>query len=680
MHYHPKITDHSMIEASIVLNRIKRIDFNSFDTKNKVNAYKEIVQYCLQDLNFALCDEFDAKFTKVMNCADELLDKSHNIRLLSKVAAGSDMQGVAQNPSVLNVGEDSSTGTTLQVPAEVECQKKSIDSSAKYLAFILLNLNAASLVSVCNHMLNRVFIIYMSNILLLDGAIERTLDLRYIEQDINWLDIDVLSLEFAKNLQRENVDYIANHQNYWPDYYISSMEIGDFRYLCFQDNFLVTCNGGLIQGESVSMMIEKVCKQTGNPNSFKVERSAIESYLFQKGLSTVDGVTFDDSISFVCLDVDYITGIVMDDEFDDLMQVLYCKDGYILNLLPDNLIVSRTNRIKHYIDIATNRFFKDKKPSKFRPQIFNCTGGLMTDGAIDRAVDDCANGDVIYISAHKALQCTKMYDMYTTCGHYLDGHKSLDFFVNSLIESIVLKAVEGGFNCYLDNCFERLRPYVKNKIYDARYEMNLYHNNSSLFAEKDRKDMSKPSILDIANRIKKKKSLTPIYEAIKSHTDQPVQFLNAISSKWQLWDNIRIYDPSCDRNVIALFSVCSDDDVRLIRQSLNLKGVLLNTLIKLKKIKDIRLTKDFDITLLDVVFLSRSKNSDLIPILIIFDILKVIDFFQKGALYNDAESYDELVFNNMPAHVPSIDYPYDVRRNKNNFRLRNQVLNGSYLL
>ncbi len=46
-----------------------------------------------------------------------------NNRLLSKLASGSNMQGIAQNRSVLNVREDS---RTLQVAAEVEFPKKSI--------------------------------------------------------------------------------------------------------------------------------------------------------------------------------------------------------------------------------------------------------------------------------------------------------------------------------------------------------------------------------------------------------------------------------------------------------------------------------------------------------------------------------------------------------------------------
>ncbi len=46
-------------------------------------------------------------------------------RLLGKLASGSNMQGVAQNRRVLNAREDSSTGTTVKVAAEVEFPKKS---------------------------------------------------------------------------------------------------------------------------------------------------------------------------------------------------------------------------------------------------------------------------------------------------------------------------------------------------------------------------------------------------------------------------------------------------------------------------------------------------------------------------------------------------------------------------
>ncbi len=68
----------------------------------------------------------EEEFLEIGNMICDVLDSMlAGNRLIRELASGSNMQGIAQNRSVLNVREDSSTGTTLQVPAEVELPKKS---------------------------------------------------------------------------------------------------------------------------------------------------------------------------------------------------------------------------------------------------------------------------------------------------------------------------------------------------------------------------------------------------------------------------------------------------------------------------------------------------------------------------------------------------------------------------
>ena len=90
--------------------------------------------------------------------------------------------------------------------------------------------------------------------------------------------------------------------------------------------------------------------------------------------------------------------------------------------------------------------------------------------------------------------------------------------------------------------------------------------------------------------------------------------------------------------------------------------------------------REFILKRLDILECARI-NDNRLRILVIFDIVKVIDFMQKGNLYEKASGYDELVFNSNEIHIPSIDYPYDKRHNEFPWRLRNQIItNDDYLL
>jgi hypothetical protein len=436
------------------------------------------------------------------------------------------------------------------------------------------------------------------------------------------------------------------------------------------------------------MMLEKVAKQTGHPHDFKVERGAIEAYLFgrKQGLTTVDGIAFSSSVPLVCLDVDYVTGRVMDESFKQWTATLYEAKENLSGLIETqeheflNHPAQHIERIMQYIDIATTRFFKDKRSARFKPQLFATIGGEMSDGTLHYAVDDMASGDYIYVSLHKVLQCTKLYDMYYACGHHLGGYKALQLFAMTLIESIVLKAMQGGYSCYLDNCLELIRPNTLKQLKSAGYEFNLYSTNNMLFLEKDRKDLPKPEILRLSIRIRCKKFLAPITEIITSNITHPTRFMDELNIP-TLWDDVRMYDiaSASDRTIIAVRMQCNAAQLKNIIESRPLKGRLLKALMLLPAMEEVRLNRHFDLSRLDVLEL-KNQSGDLHNILVILDVVKFIDVMQKGMLYSKAESYEELLFNSDPGHIPALDYPYDRRREVYTWRLRNQVENGSYLL
>ncbi len=104
--------------------------FSISNYKFNLASPKQVAKFLFDDLKIPFSGKSRSTDAQVLE----------DIRLLSKLACGSNMQGVygAQNRSVLNVREDSSTGTTLQVAAEVECPKKYNASYGHEVAGLIL--------------------------------------------------------------------------------------------------------------------------------------------------------------------------------------------------------------------------------------------------------------------------------------------------------------------------------------------------------------------------------------------------------------------------------------------------------------------------------------------------------------------------------------------------------------
>jgi hypothetical protein len=643
MRYPPKIVDHSELQASIVLNRTKLIMLTDLvlTPEGLIEAYMETTSRALVDLSFSYHDGWRTKLLKIFGTFCDKVNVSGNTTLM-----------------------------------------------AKALGYLFVELNKIQILSCCNYLVNNKFVVEVSSGMQKLGMLPRALDFRIMDAETDWECETEVSQTFLFSLNNaEPLCFDEEDPLYWPEDNVASIEIAGFHYLTFDHNFLVTANGGLIEAESVSVMLERAVKQTDDPLEFKVEKGAVEAYLFGRaqGLSTVDGIAFSPSVPLVCLDVDHLTGLVMDDDFEYLISNLKSQPLSLLealttaNSLPSS-VVQRIKRLKQYINIATTRFFKDKRPARSKPQLFMAVGGAMSDASLNKSVEETVSGDYIHISLHRIRQCSKLYDFYHSCGHHLAGYKALDLFVAVLLEELLIRAQTGGFNCLLDNVSQVLRPGVLANFRDRGYEMHLCSNSSTLFVERDRKDLAKPEILQIAGRIRRKKSIETIAATITSNIEHPTWLLTEICNR-KIWDCVKLYDSAtaAERTLIGLVTWCNDAQINALREVQNVKGRLFQKLLALPEVENVRLNKHFDLCRLDFVELAHTEHNKR-AILVLFDAVKFIDLMQKGMLYRNATSYDELLYNSHTAHLPSLDYPYDKRREESKWRLRNQVLNGSYLL
>ncbi len=647
----PKIADHSSLQISIALNRSKK-----FVTPISSLEPLELLASYIKTRKMLFCDFLDVHITRAHSKLIKLFTEFH---------------------------------TSLQTSTELLETCKAISS-------LFIALNEVNAFNFGNNITVRKFLYDLSIYLTKLEILPRPIDFRYADETLYELMNLELALEFKRILTTTTRPMFDSDFEDWPTLPDASIKIGAFRYLTYDDNFLVTLNGGLIEVEAAGITLERSLKKRGNPNDFTINRSATDGYLFNndKPISTLDGLTFGDEVPLMCLDVDHLTGMVMNAKFEDLLHKLDMKKLSILDIpeldgfksLIDDRIRSRILRLRGYINIVKRRFFKDKKPVNGMAKLFLSMGGIGSGkSSLEKYISEATRGNHVIASIDKARACSKLFDFYIKCNHHADDYKSLKLFSHCLVEEITKEVRQGNYHYFRDASgipFDKNNASSITSFKDLGYETNIYSTSAPLFVEKDRKDLDKPAHIRILKRYRKKNRAVPWQVVVEKHVEHPGAFLDSI--KHPSLDNLAIYDTGGKKGESKLLAymkeVSQTDIVKLHRMREISKGSLLNKLILLGVIDEADIPREFALKRLDFFECTRMAENRL-RILVIFDIVKFIDLMQKGSLYENASGYDELIFNSNAIHIPSVDYPYDKRHNEFPWRLRNQIItNDGYLL
>jgi hypothetical protein len=646
----PKIADHSSLQISIALNRAKKFvtPISSLDHKVLADSYLKVHKLLFCDFIDLITTSPSAKLIKIFNEFQLSIKENSEITLVCKA-----------------------------------------------LSTLFTVLNEMNIFSFGNNITVRKFMHDLSIYLTKLGILPQPIDFRLADEELYELkDLD-LALEFKRIVMSSGLPEFKCDFESWPLLPDASIKIGQFRYLTYEDNFLVTLNGGLIEIETAGITLERSLKKRGNPNDFTVNRSATQGYLFNnsKPISTLDGLTFGDEVPLMCLDVDHLTGMVMNAKFYDLLHKLNVRKLSVLDIpeidgfktLIDDKVRARVQRLRGYINIVKRRFFKDKKPAVGIAKFFLSQGGVGSGkSSLESYINNDTRGNHVTASIDKARGCSKLLDFYVKCSHHSDDYKALSLFSHCLVEEITKEVCQGNYHYFKDSSGI---PFGKSNIdsvasfKEAAYETSIYSAFAPLFVEKDRKDLDKPVHMRILKRYQKRHRAVPWQIVIMKHIGHPAAFFDAI--KCQDLDNLIIYDAARKKGetkLLAYMKAVTKEDIEELRRARSIsKGHLLKELLELSIVDEDDIPKEFVLKRLD--FLECAELGHKFRILIVFDMVKFIDFIQKGNLNEDATGYDELVFNSNPIHIPSIDYPYDKRHNECDLRLRNQIItNDGYLL
>ncbi|MCE2993629.1 MAG: zeta toxin family protein [Candidatus Jidaibacter sp.] len=550
-----------------------------------------------------------------------------------------------------------------------------------------------------NHFTARRFIIALSDHLLEVGIATGSIDFRTVDADLyNNLTLSDMSEKLYEQLSVAcSTDHSKEFINdEWPILPDASIEICGHKFLTYDNTYLVTQNGGLIEIDLAMFALEKFLKRGGCPADFTVERDAISTYLFNNDnpLSTLDGMPFGDEIPLVCLTVDYLTGLSLDKELPILGEILETHSISVLDLPDSNIkhpiltesVLKRISSLKSYIQIVIKRVFADAHPIKSgAPHFFLSMGGIGSGkSSLVKQANEIVKSNLVRLSMDTARATSKLYDFYIECGHHSDDYKSLALYASAIVAQATSIALKDRYNYFRDGTGipydKRYRELVA--LYKhAGFETHLLSAAAPLFVERDRKDMDKPVSKRIMMRYKKKQRLVPWNIIVQKHINHPKAFLESLQD--QNIDTITLYDTMMKKGetkILAFKMKLTNEYYGHVREGYEIShSYCMNIMQKLITNKSILSAfkkanpKHFKLYTLGI-------NAGMQNVLVILDKVKFIDLMQKASFYQDAVGYAGLVYNQFREHDPEVDYPEFSRSNDDEFRLRTQTIkNDAYL-
>lgn len=653
MKHNNKIADHSSLQISTAINRLRHLKFiiPNLHPAQLLESLQQIHTIIFQD--FILPGKIKAPH-KTTNC----------LEILSHCLIESD---------------------------------KDVDKIADAIAVFILHINEIAPFAFGNHIASRVFVYFLSHTLVKYGFLRNHIDFRHMQTDgLIRKNHPILSDAVTEDITKQYHPPLDDKIEEWPILPSSSIEISGYKYMCYKNKYLVTLNGGLIEIDTAMISLDKFVKYSDNPGEFMVERDAISSYLFNrnKPLSTLDGMTFGDQVPLFCLDIDYLTGLHIGEELQELhyklqkanISVLDIPESSGVSTLIDDYMRNRVAKLRSFINIAKRRFFENAQPVEDKPMFFLSMGGIGSGKShLEKYISNFTDGNHVMASVDLARASSKLFDFYTKCTHHTDDYQSLKLFSYALVGEISKEAILGNYNYFRDSSGIPYSGRDQNMVEIFKrcgYETMVFSASAPLFVEKDRKDLDAPVHKRIMKRYRKKKRSVPWDIVVKKHVEHPKAFLDAL--RHEHLDHIYLYDTMGKKGETKLLAVNVDltsSMLKTIRDAFNIsKGFGFQTMIDNNLIDLSILPKQFKLHLMEIVE-CHAYNEDLHRILVVLDMQRYIDFLQKGMLFDKARGYEELVFNSHPYHIPSIDYPYDKRNNEKPYRLRNQCIgNESYKL
>ena len=550
-----------------------------------------------------------------------------------------------------------------------------------------------------NHFTARKFIVALSDYLMLSKISTGNIDFRSIDAGVyTTTQLAYISEKFCEQLDvKSDNDHSKDFTNdEWPTLPDASIEVCGHKFLTYENTYLVTQNGGLIEIDLAIFSLEKFLKRGGHPAAFTVERDAISGYLFNKDspLSTLDGVPFGNEIPLVCLTLDYLTGLTLDKEINILAGILAEHSISVLDLPDANIkhsiltkpVLKRISALKSYIEIVIKREFVDAHPIKSgRPHFFLSMGGIGSGkSSLMKHVDSIVDGNLIRISMDTARATSKLYHFYTECEHHSDDYKSLALYASAIIAQVTSMVLKDRYNYFRDGTgipYDARYRELLSIFKGANFETHVLSASAPIFVERDRKDMDKPVSKRIMMRYKKKQRLVPWSVIVSKHINHPKAFLEAL--KDEKIDTITLYDTMMkkgDTKILAFKLNIPEDEYKDVHDAYMISlSYCMNIIQKFISNKSIlnafkkANTKRFE--LYDLGIKSGTHS-----VLMILDKVKYIDLMQKACFFQDAVGYAGLVYNQFREHDPEVDYPEFSRSNDDEFRLRTQTIkDDSYL-
>lgn len=529
-----------------------------------------------------------------------------------------------------------------------------------------------------NHFTTRKFLVELSNTASKLNLLPQPLDFREIKMDDlpDKISEKELSHIFFNMLNSQKVETSANMRTSknWLQLPNSCLEIGGMKFLSFNKKYLVAQNGGLIEADAISINLERFLKRGGHPNDFQLPRDAFENYLFKnEPLATLDGIAFEEEVPLICLDIDYLTGLVFGEEFsyfskfitEHKLSVLdFCSMLKKQNIKDEILNRAAVNieALSSFINIIRNKHIAGVKPSKVTPKFFMSMGAIWEGRPnLKQYAKAFCGGSMVSSSINAIKTSSKLYDFYLACNHHNDDYKSLTYFAYTVSGNISEYVINNRLNYFKDTSgipYNGKYDEIVKVFRESGYETLVLSANAN-FSTDGGDETNKVFNRKITTRYGKKKHLVSWPSFIQKYVSHPLAQCEAALDP--CLDYLIIYDSrDNDNNTASVLAKTVDlveEDLNQLKQAKQIsQEELVDKLQLLEIIRFEEITECFEVSNVDFIVNQYDHKKQLYQVLVIFDKLSMLNLIKKGALNVNAKGYSELNINTHPEHIPQIDY------------------------
>lgn len=465
-------------------------------------------------------------------------------------------------------------------------------------------------------------------------------------------------------LQQPLIDYEP-----WYCFPSSWIEIAGFKFLS-HENCLVMDNGLMVDESAARITIEKFINAGHHLSQLTFLSSTLKD-----GFTTLASAA-EHECRPICLDFDYLTLLHIKNElpqFKRELKSLGYNDYYQLEPARFSTPTFRSAalRVQQFERIILSHIeaIISAATPQTEPKFFMSLGGVGSGKSkLEDFVKLQTNDNYVMFSVDNARTYSPIYQLLTASNNHDDDYIILKEFAYMLFEKLSETAKFRKINFFRDSSgipYTGKNKRVLGEFKEAGFKTYCLVAASALYVAKDRPDLAGPVHERIVERFLKKGRAVPWPITLSKHISHPAAQCDA-ALDCNL-DYLEIFDtmvPKGHTHTIAESHLIDEPSYLALKGSNDISKTLIE-LGYLPFASDS--CGDFNYQHVSALFFNVECGYK--RMIVVLDFQKYVDILQKSLFNENARGYNELIVNNMPWHIPTIDFPYDCGSDHNNYLL-----------